>query len=1598
MSILDAFFAVPSVALLAALNIKQLNSVAKHFKIEVTLPKAAKKQQLFTFIRTCLIDMNVLPDEKLPECSSQGASGSDSEQIPDSEPISSVTVEMQAKSNVLTFEQQVELLKLQHDLQMKQKTLELEQELTRKKLDDELSQKRLDNEMEHKRLEAAQKDKDRELEWEKLKNLEQEHEIERTRLQLVAEGKLGKSQQSGLAGMIKFLPKFNENDPDVFFSLFENIASEQNWSDEDKIVLLQATLIGRAQKAFVALPSSEKKIYRCVKTAVLKCYELIPEAYRQRFRSWKKSDKQTYAEWARDLASFFHRWLTAEGVDSFDELCDLMILEQLKNTLPDRITTYISEHHVKTAADAAVLADNFSLIHKTPARDFSPRSNISYKERRYSRVNTDKPVFSNSAVRGKPADFDFKTDCNYCFGKNHWKKNCPVLVERNKVKVEGGKVGLCASSIPVVRSVTNNEITLTKTLDRAQCAASIDEGLNSVQCDDYDFLTSSITDYAPFITEGFVALVGDTNRVPVKILRDTGASESFICQSVLPFSSNSDTGNCVLIRGIGLQSFPVPLHKMQLFSGFVSGEVTIAVRPSLPIEGIDLIVGNNLAHDCVFPDQLSPSPVVKSGAVLVDESDKCQKDFPDVFMACAVTRAMAHKQNVNSSDVSNNRSAQVFIPQLPVPFSRSEMSEEQKSDQSLQKYFDLTADNNANCSYLVKDDLLLRRWAPTVGTEVKEQILQVVLPEKFREIALKTAHCETAGHFGVKKTYNQLLKHYYWPRIKRDVARFVRTCHVCQVAGKQNAVIKPAPLQPIQSVGKPFEHLIIDCVGPLPQSKSGCVYLFTIMCQATRYPAAYALRTITTRSVVKALSQFISVFGLPRIIQSDQGSNFTSKTFAAALKQLRIQHNLSSAYHAQSQGVLERFHATLKSLLRTYCIEMKREWEDGLPWLMLAARAVVQESTGYSPNELVFGHNVSTPLSVLSGDLDSTEPPKSLSSYVHGFRRRLFLACKMATENLTDAQRRMKQNYDRKAEARVFGPGDQVLALLPIPGSPFSAKYSGPYSVVRQVSETNYVIATPDRRKATQLCHINLLKPYYSSLQSLNGKGKSSVLVVASTSIASPEADDDVQGPDDSMMRARLNNSETLTKLEGVLRHLDVQQQTELKALIFEFPCLFSDTPTCTKLIEHDIEVGDAKPIRQRFYRTGPDKRKSLDDSVQYLLDNGLAVQSYSSWASPCLLVKKSDHTYRFCTDYRKVNSVTKPDSYPLPRIEDCVDQVGAARYVSKFDLLKGYYQVPLTSRAQEISAFITASGLYSYTRMAFGMRNAPSSFQRLMNRVVAELEGCAVYIDDVVCYSDTWEIHLARIRLLFERFAAANLTVNLAKCEFAQATVVYLGKVVGQGNVRPVRAKVLAIDKFPRPVTKKELMRFLGMIGYYRNFCCNFSSVVAPLTNLLRGSVKFNWTDDCQRAFENAKSLLTSAPVLAAPRLEEPFQLQVDASQVGAGAVLLQKDENEVDRPVSYFSRKFNRYQFNYSTIEKEALALIWALQHFEVYVGGGLHPVVVFSDHNPLTFLSSLQNTNQRLMRWALFLQPYNLSIRHIKGSENVMADALSRALDDY
>uniref|UniRef100_A0A8C1RAG5 Integrase catalytic domain-containing protein n=1 Tax=Cyprinus carpio TaxID=7962 RepID=A0A8C1RAG5_CYPCA len=254
------------------------------------------------------------------------------------------------------------------------------------------------------------------------------------------------------------------------------------------------------------------------------------------------------------------------------------------------------------------------------------------------------------------------------------------------------------------------------------------------------------------------------------------------------------------------------------------------------------------------------------------------------------------------------------------------------------------------------------------------------------------------------------------------------------------------------------------------------------MCTATRFPEAIPLRKITAPVVTRALVKFFSTFGLPKIVQTDQGTNFLSKIFSQVLSSLNISHRVASAYHAESQGALERFHQTLKAMLRKYCMDTGKEWDEGVPLLLFAIREAVQESLGFSPAELVFGHTVRGPLKMLKENLLSLEskPKMNVIDYVSKFRERMHKACSVARESLELAQKKMKCRYDRKSVPRTFNKGDQVLVLLPMVGSALSARFSGPYEVVRKISNTDYVIGTPDRKRKTRVCHVNMLKTFHN--------------------------------------------------------------------------------------------------------------------------------------------------------------------------------------------------------------------------------------------------------------------------------------------------------------------------------------------------------------------------------------------------------------------------------------------------------------------------------------------------------------------------------------
>ncbi|KAG1952330.1 gag-pol fusion protein [Pimephales promelas] len=1272
---------------------------------------------------------------------------------------------------------------------------------------------------------------------------------------------------------IALVPPFRETEVDTYFNAFERIASSLRWPKDVWSLLLQCKLVGKAQDVCSTLSLEESLQYDTVKSAILRAYELVPEAYRQRFRNHQKLASQTFVEFAREKGNLFDKWCNASKVTDFNSLRELLLLEEFKKCLPERVVVYLNEQKVNSLSQAAVLADEFVLTHKTVFSSARPEKNSSVQSTHPQPSRAKSPSPRLKEVR----------ECFYCHKQGHVIADCLTLKRKQQQQQPSKSVGF-------VNSVMENT-------------------------DDIAGLSCVDSGYSPFVLKGLISLTGKPeDQREIQMLRDTGAAHSFMVEDTLPLSEQSFCGSSILVQGIEMGFVKAPLHRVHLKSDLVTGFVSVGVRPSLPIKGVSFILGNDLAGGKVMPVlEVMDQPNFVS-------CDELSVSYPDTFPACVLTRAQAKRVH-DVVDLSESFmvpvSAENVLPSENTSFSRGHLNADI-----------LRLDNSTLSVPMSRERIIV---AQKEDESLAKCFASVISPDQIRQEkhVLCLAHDHVlSGHLGITKTYNRILKHFFWPGLKRDVVRFCRTCDTCQRMGKPNQVIPPAPLCPIPVMGEPFEHV---------------------------------------------------------------------------LQSLSITHRVASAYHPESQGSLERFHQTLKSMLGKYCKDTGKDWDEGVPLMLFAVRETVQESLGFSPAELVFGHNVRGPLKLLKENLLGVDvsPKTNVLNYVSRFRERLHNAWAQAKESLTAAQKDMKRRYDIKAVPRSFNAGDQVLVLLPTSGSALSACFSGPYVLTKKLSETDYVVSTPDRTRKTRVCHINMLKAYHGREGSSETTEGKSVPVASSVAVAvevsssvETEADEDGlvlrNAPQQS---TRLRNSELLKTLPSYLVHLSDDQRQDVIQLIKKFPTLFNDTPSRTSVLQHDIDVKDSPPIKQHAYRVNAYKRAIMREEVDYLTANGLAVPSYSPWSSPCVLVPKSDGTFRFCTDYRKVNAVTRPDCYPLPRMEDCIDNIGSARFVTKLDLLKGYWQVPLTSRASQISAFVTPDHLMEYKVMAFGLRNAPATFQRLVNLVLAGVPNCNAYLDDLVEYSSEWSEHLSLLHTVFERLEKATLTLNLAKCEFARATVTYLGKEVGQGQVRPVAAKVSAINEFSIPTTRRELRRFLGMAGYYRSFCRNFSSVVHPLTSLLSPSRAFVWSPECQHSFDSVKALLCSTPVLAAPDFALPFKLEVDASAVGAGAVLLQEDKNHVEHPVCYFFRKFNKHQCNYSTIEKEALALLLALQYFEVYIGSSPLPVIVYTDHNPLVFLSRMYNQNQRLMRWSLIVQRYNLEIRHKKGTENVVADALSR-----
>jgi hypothetical protein len=436
-----------------------------------------------------------------------------------------------------------------------------------------------------------------------------------------------------------------------------------------------------------------------------------------------------------------------------------------------------------------------------------------------------------------------------------------------------------------------------------------------------------------------------------------------------------------------------------------------------------------------------------------------------------------------------------------------------------------------------------------------------------------------------------------------------------------------------------------------------------------------------------------------------------------------------------------------------------------------------------------------------------------------------------------------------------------------------------------------------------------------------------------------------------------------------------------------------SNSMSRTHLIEHRINTGNETPVKQRYYRTSQAEQTFIEEEIRRMLNDGVVRPSSSPWASPVVLVKKKNGNLRFCVDYRRLNAVTKKDSYPLPRIDDIFDSLTGARWFSSLDLASGYWQVPVAEEDREKTAFVTKVGTFEFNVMPFGLTNAPATFQRLMDKIFRDAIGrfVLVYLDDINVYSRTFSEHLEHLQWVFDRLREANLQCRWEKCEFIKPKLKFLGHEVSAQGLSPDPDKVEKVKNFPWPRTVHQLRCFLGLASYYRKFIKDFSKKASLLYDLLKKGTVYQWRTPHQNAFQLLKDCLTSAPILTYPNFERDFTLHTDASTIGLGAVLAQKDDDGNERVIAYASRTLNSAEKNYSATELECLAAIWAIKHFRPYLHGRSFDLV--TDHAALKWLLNQSTPQGRTARWVLQLQEFSPRVVYRKGTTHTNADALSR-----
>jgi len=1407
-------------------------------------------------------------------------------------------------------------------------------------------------------------------------------------------------------GLKPKLPTFNDGDDlTAFLTKFERMAEMMQVRKEEFAAMLGSCLQGYAVQVYASLSPEVTSDYDALKQGLLTAYNQGTESFRRRFRDLKILQNQSYEQYSIALRRLLLLWIDAEEhAHDFESMVDFLVKDQLLRTASGEIRTFVQEHNVHKLNEVVTLAHNYSVAHmnyaKIQYKGTNPESVPVVNTGKSNLRQSGKTKFQSPQVQNKPGQFinrnyqgayrppfnarfnqpnapgrSFNANimrpsappvrpatprtmgqCWHCGDPNHLRNNCPTIVQ------PVGKVPLVPTGNQVVRFCIRN--------DRPR----------------------------KWVVAGTVnaTLVTD-------IVRDSGCSAVVVLDKLVPTAVAHATRTVKMQDYLGrVDVFPVArVHiSCPYFVGWT--EAILA-----PLRNASALIGNVPgASDVPQWDQSMES--FESGKTSFENINNKVTDSASDHVAVAENTQFLAVNAVTTRAGKTKQSKApkpMIVPMLPsINIEADKFLALQLTCPTLKTLRDAEAKNliistrdQAKFQIIKRDQYYLRKCIDSkkkslIGSET------LLVPEQCRRQVLLTTHESLfAGHFSNRKTEMLIRTQFFWPGMSAQIKRFVQSCAVCQTHSMSRPA--PAPLGRIPIITEPFSRVSMDLIGPfVPCTDEGHRYILSIIDVASGYPECVPLKNIDSISVAEALISFFSKFGIPREILSDQGRQFISKLLDEVHRILDIRPVFSSAYHSQSHGRIERLNRTVQTCLRKLCVAKPTQWHKYLPAIMFAIREIPSDRTGFSPFQLLFGRTVRGPVTILrelweNPQLDADN--RDSFQYVLDLKERLALGANLAAENSQISVNKYTSYFDLKSKKRSFLPEQEVLVLLPDTTSKLTMAWSGPYKILEKRTRVNYLV---DLNGTPKVFHVNLLKRFMrrdpqdeinplDEMATINGPIQTCRLCII---------EDDILDTSNAPT-VKMGEIQTLDLDDPMLPQIDPllsdEQKETLRNLVVGNADVFSNVPGCTDTVVHSIQLTTATPIRAKMYPIPIALQEHFNNEVDNLLSLGIITPADSPYSSPPLLVMKREGTYRLAMDYRCLNSITVFNAEPIHNIEEDLHRFADSKYFSELDLISAFFQVPIDAQSQPYTAFPTAHGQMMFTRVAFGLINAPSVFVKLMRKVLMGLAHVIFYFDNIVIHTETWDEHIAAVMSVVHRLRLHKLTLKPVKCKLGFEQIDYLGFVIGPGGIlRTQPDKVFHLASIPPPKTKKQLRSFLGMIAFYRKFIPNCSELTCPLSDLTKITIKepLPWTEEANVSFNRLKDALCSDPILKLPNIALPFILRTDASSTMVAATLMQKYD-EVPHPLAYYSRKLLPRERNYSTIERECLAILNGIEKFKYYLLG--RHFFIETDHLGLVWLNKSKNLNSRLIRWALLLQNYRFTVVHILGKDNVFSDFLSR-----